>query len=63
MKNKHQKDVKPYFDYFKILFESFEKNIEKKLTCKYDENEEKLKTKAKEFESYVHDFLNNKLKK
>lgn len=63
MENKNKKDVKPYFDYFRILFESLEKNIEKNVNCKYEENQEKLKNKAKEFESYVHNFLNKKLKK
>ena len=51
----------PYFNYFKILFESFEKNLNNTLTGEFHENEVSSDNKSKEFESYINNFLKEKL--
>lgn len=60
--NKKQVDYNnPYFNYFKILFESFEKNLDKTTIGEYHENEDSSENKSKEFESYITNFLKEKL--
>lgn len=63
MNKKRLDDVNSYFKYFKILFESFEKNITKDHIGKDYENEATSNNKTKEFETYINKFLKEKLKK
>ncbi|MGH7884332.1 MAG: hypothetical protein ACRENO_01405 [Thermodesulfobacteriota bacterium] len=63
MNKKRLDDVNSYFKYFKILFESFEKNIANDHIGKDYKNEDTSNNKTKEFESYINNFLKEKLKK
>lgn len=63
MDNNRLKKSSPYFDYFKILFESFEKNTNKDLIGDYYKSDSSSESKSKEFKSYINNFLKEKLDK